>query len=161
MRFEPDLFDKLFSNAPDSPAVRTLSLEELKNSVARNIESLLNTRMVFSEEKLAGFKECAKSILTYGLEDFSGKSLASHEDRALICESIKRVIKRHEPRLKEATVQLEPRIQSISALHFSIKATLVVHPACEPVSFEAQLQPSTRQYSVSRAGGRFPGAIDG
>lgn len=161
MRFEPDLFDKLFYNAPDSPTVRTLSLEELKNSVARNIESLLNTRMVFSDKKLVGFKECAKSILTYGLEDFSGRSLASHADRDLICESIKRTIERHEQRLKEIEVHLEPRIQSISALRFSITAMLVVHPACEQVSFDAQLQPSTRQYSVGRAGGRSPGAFDG
>ncbi|MFX1676922.1 type VI secretion system baseplate subunit TssE [Paraburkholderia sp. A2WS-5] len=161
MRFEPDLFDKLFYNAPDSSTVRKISLDELKNSVARNIESILNTRMIFSEEYMTRFPECTKSILTYGLNDFTGLSLSNSAARDAIGESIRVAIKRHEPRLVGAEVTLEQRPQSIGGLQFAIKAMLVVHPAREPVSFDAQFQATTGQYSVSRAGGRRPGAIDG
>ncbi|MEX3980545.1 type VI secretion system baseplate subunit TssE [Paraburkholderia sp. EG287A] len=161
MRFEPGLFDKLFYNAPDSATVRTLSLEELKSTVAQDLESLLNTRMGYSEDDLGGFPECSRSILTYGLNDFSGRTLASHDDRKFICESIGRAIARHERRLVDVKVTLEMRAPSTNALHFAIKAMLVVHPAQERVSFDAQLQPSTHQYSVTRARGKAQGTFGG
>jgi type VI secretion system protein ImpF len=48
-------------------------------------------------------------------------------------------------------VSLELDAQSTNALYFSIRAKLVVHPAEEPVSFDAMLQASTLQYSVTRS----------
>jgi len=47
-RFEPSFLDKLFDDDPYEPAaaaLRQLSLEELKSTVARDVESLLNTRI--------------------------------------------------------------------------------------------------------------------
>jgi type VI secretion system protein ImpF len=131
--------------------VRQLSLDELKGSVASHIESLLNARVTFTDDRLAGFNECRRSLLTYGLNDFAGLSLASHDDRQTICNSIRRAIERHERRLKQVEVNLDVSAQSTNMLCFAIKAMLVVHPAAEPVSFDAMLQPSTLQYSVIRA----------
>ncbi|RDU94543.1 type VI secretion system baseplate subunit TssE [Trinickia dinghuensis] len=153
-RFEPGLLDKLFGDGTHQPApavVRQLSLDELKGTVARQIESLLNARITFTDERLAGLTECQRSILTYGLNDFAGLSLASHDDRMAICNSIQRAIERHEPRLKQVTVKLELTAQSTNVLCFAIQALLVVHPAEEPVNFDAMLQPCTLQYSVTRA----------
>ncbi|KOQ18920.1 type VI secretion protein, partial [Achromobacter xylosoxidans] len=83
--FEPSLFDKLFDGDGPAPhALRRLSVEEIKETVARDIEALLNTRMVFTEESLKRYPNCQRSILTYGLSDFSGLSLASHYDREFI-----------------------------------------------------------------------------
>jgi type VI secretion system protein ImpF len=158
-RFEPGLLDKLFGDGAHQPApavVRRLSLDELKGMVARHIESLLNTRIAFSDERLAGLPECRRSILTYGLNDFAGLSLASHDDRTTICTSIRRAIERHEPRLKQVEVKLELDGQATTALCFSIQAVLVVHPAEEPVNFDAMLKPATLQYSVARARARRP-----
>ena len=45
--FEPSLFDKLFDDPPLAAVRRKLSLDELKDSVARDLEALLNTRVVF------------------------------------------------------------------------------------------------------------------
>ncbi|MGN6233479.1 MAG: type VI secretion system baseplate subunit TssE [Trinickia sp.] len=153
-RFEPSLLDKLFDDDPHSPAPATMrqwSLEELKGRVARDVEALLNTRIVMTEAELAKLPECQRSVLTYGLNDFAGLSLASHDDRTFICESIEQAIARHEPRLREVGVALEVNEQSTNALHFVIRAKLVVHPAEEPVSFDAMLQASTLQYSVTRS----------
>jgi type VI secretion system protein ImpF len=157
MRFEPSLFDKLFEDEPNGAnpsTVHTLSLDELKSSVARDLEALLNTRMGLSEEALGEFPECARSILTYGLNDFSGRSLASDYDRKFICRSIQLAIARHEPRLRNVQVTLELREQSTSVLNFAISALLVVYSTQEPVNFDALLQPSTHQYSVMRARGK-------
>ncbi|CAB3792644.1 hypothetical protein LMG28688_03574 [Paraburkholderia caffeinitolerans] len=153
-RFEPSFFDKLFDDEPHVPApaaMRQLSLDELKATVARDLESILNTRIAFSEEDLAQFPECTKSLLTYGLNDFAGLSLASHYDRTFICGSIRQAIERHEPRLQSVNVRLETNSRSTGSLNFVIQAMLVVHPAEEPVNFDALLQPSTLQYSVTRA----------
>lgn len=154
-RFEPSLLDKLFDDDPRSPApaaMRQLSLDELKSRVARDVEALLNTRIVLTEHDLVKLTECQRSVLTYGLNDFAGLSLASHDDRTFICESIRQAIARHEPRLRDVVVALELNGQSTNALYFGIRAKLVVHPAEEPVSFDAMLQASTLQYSVTRAG---------
>jgi len=153
-RFEPGLLDKLFGGDPHQPVpsvMRQLSLDELKATVARHIESLLNARIAFTDERLGELEECKNSVLTYGLNDFAGLSLASHEDRKTICSSIRRAIERHEPRLQQVDVKLELSAQSTNVLCFAIQALLVVHPASEPVSFDAMLQPSTLQYSVTRA----------
>jgi type VI secretion system protein ImpF len=153
-RFEPSLLDKLFDDNPngiDGPMVRSMSLDELKASVARDLEALLNTRMVFSGERLAGFPECTKSVLTYGLDDFSGLSLASDNDRKFICASIQNAITRHEPRLRDVKVELEIRQHSTNALFFAIEGLLVVQSANEKVNFDARLQPAIQQYSVTHA----------
>jgi type VI secretion system protein ImpF len=157
-RFEPSFLDKLFDEEPHLPAaaaLRNLSLEELKSTVARDVESLLNTRIAFTQTHLAALPECQLSVLTYGLNDFAGMSLASHTDRVFICQSIQQAIARHEPRLQEVSVKLELNEQSTGALNFAIHAVLVVHPAEEPVSFDALLLPSTLQYSVTRSRAKF------
>ena len=158
-RFEPGLLDKLFGGDPHQPVpavVRQLSLDELKVTVARHIESVLNARIAFTDERLEGLTECKNSVLTYGLNDFAGLSLASHDDRTTICNSIQRAIERHEPRLQQVDVKFELSAQATNVLCFAIQALLVVHPATEPVSFDAMLQPSTLQYSVARARAKRP-----
>ncbi len=154
--FEPSLLDKLCDDEPGAPlpaAMRRLSLEELKATVARDIESLLNTRIAYQEADLDGLIECRRSVLTYGLNDFAGMSLASYQDRKDICDSLKRAIQRHEPRLQPVVVSLDISERATNALCFGISAVLVVGPAREKVAFDAMLQPSTLQYTVSRGRG--------
>lgn len=155
--FEPSFLDKLFCDDLSSPVRRRLTLEELKDSVARDLEALLNARTTVDESLGKRFPECMRSILTFGLNDFAGMSLASVHDRDAICQSIVRTIARHEPRLRDVRVKLELNRHSINALYFSIKAMLVVRPAQEPVSFDAMLQPTTLQYSVNRTNARGVG----
>ena len=155
--FEPSLLDKLFGDGPLAPTRRRLSIEELKDSVARDLESLLNARTTVNESHAAQYPEAMRSIVSYGLNDFAGMSLASIHDRARICRAIELAIARHEPRLREVQVTLELSRHSINALFFSIKALLVVRPAQEPVSFDAMLQPTTLQYSVSKQAARPQG----
>lgn len=155
--FEPGLLDKLFDDdrrGPASPVLRNFSLEEIKNVVARDLEALLNTRMVFTDELLESFPECKRSVMTYGLNDFSGLSLASFYDRSFICRSLELAISRHEPRLRNVVVRLEVGGQaSTSVLYFSISALLTLPALKEPVNFDALLQPTTLQYSVTRGAG--------
>lgn len=151
--YAPGLFDKLMPEHSSSnrATITKLSMEDLKDSVARDLEALLNSRTIITEELLKSFPECKRSILTYGLNDFAGLSLASTDDRAFICRSLEAAIARHEPRLRNVSASLVVQEASINRLNFAISALLVVHPAKEPVSFDAVLQPSSLHYSISKA----------
>ncbi|TFW18581.1 type VI secretion system baseplate subunit TssE [Duganella callida] len=151
--FTPGLFDRLME-APSHGAggtVSRLSIEDVKDAVARDLEALLNTRAVLPEELLKRFPECGSSIATYGLQDFAGLSLSSTDDRAFICRSLEKAIARHEPRLRNVQASLELRADAVNRLNFAITALLVVHSAHEPVNFDAVLQPSSLHYTISKA----------
>lgn len=152
--FIPGLFDRLMvpGGASGSGAtVSRLSIEEVKDAVARDLEALLNTRSVISGELLKPYPEAARSIVAYGLNDFAGRSLSSPDDRAFICACLEKVIARHEPRLRNVRASLELRDGAINRLNFSITALLVVSSAQEPVNFDAILQPSSLHYTISKA----------
>ena len=152
--FEPSLLDKLLDTAggvAGQASLRRFTVDDVKESVARDLEALLNSRIMHGDEALAGFPECKTSVLTFGVRDFAGLSLASSYDRAYVCRSIEQAIARHESRLREVRVALEVDEQATSVLRFGITALLIVSSAREPVSFDAFLQPSTLQYSVSKA----------
>ncbi|MES3023908.1 MAG: type VI secretion system baseplate subunit TssE [Pseudomonadota bacterium] len=152
--FTPGLFDRLMDvpvHGASNGTVSRLSLEDLKDSVARDLEALLNTRTVIPEDLLLSFPECARSIVTYGLNDFAGRSLSSTDDRAYICGCLETAIARHEPRLRKVKASLELRPDSINRLNFSITALLVVSTSEESVNFDAILQPSSLHYTISKA----------
>lgn len=151
--YAPGLFDKLMAGSIGQSinVVTSLSLEEMKDVVARDLESLLNTRSVISEEMLKRYPECSKSIVTYGLNDFAGMSLASADDRHYICRSLEQTIARHEPRLRNVRASLELEDGSTNRLNFAIAALLVLEMAQEPVNFDAVLQASSLQYSITKA----------
>ena len=150
--FTPGLFDRLLGMPMRAGAgVARMSAEDLKDAVARDLEALLNTRSVVPEELLKDYPECGSSIVSYGLQDFADRSLSSPSDRAHICACLEKVIARHEPRLRNVKALLEVREDSVNRLRFSITALLVASTSQEPVNFDAVLQPSTLQYSISKA----------
>lgn len=152
VRFQPTLFERLFDSAPRRSAdpLRRWSLDELKDSVARDLEALLNSRAGLVDEDLRHYPSVASSVLSYGMCDFVGCSLASPADRSYICRTLERTIAAHEPRLRNVRVGLGVDETAVNVLHFSISAVLMVHPAQEPVSFDALLQPTSQQYSVAK-----------
>ena len=155
--FSPGLFDRLMEGSTRSApqgapaAVTRLSIEELKDSVARDLEALLNTRAAIGDDRIRAFPECARSIMTYGLKDFAGLSLSSSDDRAYICACIEKTIGRHEPRLRNVRAALVVQEGAINRLNFAITALLVLHAEQEPVNFDAVLQPSSLHYTISKA----------
>jgi type VI secretion system protein ImpF len=153
-KYPPTLFERLADNAPkeliEKNPLRLITAEELKDSVAKDLEALLNCRCSFAEETFRGFPEALNSMCSYGMNDFVGLSLANPGDRNFICRSLERTISIHEKRLKQVQVSLEAGDGAVNRLKFAINALLLVHPSTEPVYFDAMLQPSTLQYSVSK-----------
>jgi len=152
-RFTPSMLDRLLDDTPglrSDSAAAGVSLEQLKDSVVRDLEALLNARCGLRKGALEAHLHAQRSILNFGMVDFSSMSLARTEDRLTICRAIEAAITAHEPRLKDVHVSLGGGDAS-SRLMFAIQAVLVVNPAREPVSFNAMLQPTTQLYCVSKA----------
>jgi type VI secretion system protein ImpF len=151
-KYQPTLFERLADQAPreqhEKHPLRLITAEELKESVARDLEALLNCRCASGDDFLDGYPEAQQSICSYGMNDFVGLSLANPADRNHICRSLERTIAIHERRLKQVHVSLSLENGAVNRLKFSINALLIVHPSTEPVFFDALLQPSTLQYSV-------------
>lgn len=165
-RFTPSLIDRLLDGRSDTGldhVLRGFTLEQMKDCVARDLESLLNSRMALNQGHLDDYPQAQQSVLTFGMNDFVGKSLGRAEDREAICQAISSAITRHEPRLREVVVNILRPDAKQRQLNFSVTALLVLDPATEAVSFDAMLQPLTQQYAVTstrRVGlvARQPGA---
>lgn len=152
---QPTLFERLADQDPyelhEKQPLRLITAEELKESVAKDLEALLNCRCASTTDVLEQFPESLGSMCSYGMSDFVGLSLANPADRNHICRSLERTIAIHERRLRQVHVSLSLENGAVNRLKFAINALLVVHPSTEPVYFDALLQPSTLQYSVSKS----------
>lgn len=149
----PGVLERLMGEGSAAPG--RSSLEQLKDGIVRDLEALLNTRLGVAFDAFDAHPGVRASVLNYGLGDFAGFCLSSSEDRAAICASLKDAIERHEPRLAEVSAVLEPSVVGINRLQFVINATLRVADGCEPVNFNAVLEPSSLHYAISK-GGRTP-----
>jgi type VI secretion system protein ImpF len=147
--YSPGVLERLMGQE-SAPAGRT-GLEQLKDSVARDLEALLNTRLGVAIDAFDAHPEARASILGYGLVDFAAFSLSSSEDRAAICASLKDAIERHEPRLTEVAATFEANGGGVNRLQFTIHARLRLAGGFEPVDFNAVLQPSSLHYTISKS----------
>jgi type VI secretion system protein ImpF len=151
----PSILDRLLDDAPDvshEPIPnRFQNLRQLKRAVTRDLEALLNTRQEMLDELPPEFAEVRRSLMAYGLPDFTAFSLLNAHDRSRIRRALEQVIATFEPRLDRVRVALEPPRQYEQALRFHIEALLRVEPAPEPVTFDAMLQLQTQHYVVRGA----------
>ena len=150
----PSILDRLLDDEPEistEPAsTRIKNLRSLERSVARDLEALLNSRQETLQELPSEFKEVNRSLLTYGLPDFTSFSLLTQDDRLRIRRSVEDAINRFEPRLLRVRVNLEAPREHDRGLRFRIDAFLRVDPSPEPVTFDAVLQMNTQQYVIQR-----------
>ncbi len=145
------VLDRLIDYEPEvtreAPASRGKSLRQLKQSVRRDLELLLNTRQVVGGIP-PDLKELSNSLAAYGLPDYSSASVRSASDQHRMRRSLVSLINIFEPRLRDVTVTLEPARETERALRFRIDANLLVDPAPEPVVFDTVLQLVNGQYKV-------------
>ena len=135
------LFDRLVDRDPrlrrEVRPMRTLDRRGLKESVRRELELLFNTRCPFPAHRLTGRE---RSVIDYGIPDFSLFSARSFEDRERLAELLRCAVEAFEPRLADVRVHVEPVSGDDLALAASIAALLLVDSVPEPVLFETVLQ---------------------
>lgn len=157
--YSPSLLDKLL--APDHEGRDGLRLqfskERIKDSVARDIEALLNCHATVFRKDVSAMPDVSASYLTLGLVDIASLSMSSDRDRARITRGIRQALVTHDKRLSQVDVRVsESQDGGVNQLVFSIKAKLLLRPDVEPVSFDAVLQPGSSRYNVVKSERRLP-----
>jgi type VI secretion system protein ImpF len=150
-RITPSLLDRLTDNEPglrDEPVLsRSQGLRSLKNSLWRDMNALLNTKRR-EEEVPEQFAETSRSLLTYGIPDFTAYSLKSPADQNRLRRAIEAAIRKFEPRLEKITVTIQLPDETDPTMRFRVDALLQIEPAPEPVSFETVLPPGTSHFVI-------------
>lgn len=151
IRITPSVLDRLLDFEPDvsaeAPKSRSKSLRDLKISVRRDLEWLLNTRR-YIEEIPENLEEVNKSVAVYGLPDFTGASAKGAGDQKRLVKQIETALKIFEPRFLDLKVTLEPTDNFERALKFRIDARLDVEPTPEPISFDTVFQLGSSEFSI-------------
>jgi len=123
------------------------SVRQLKGSLKRELEWLLNTRRnpeeVFDKEA-----ELYRSLYNYGLPDLTNFGLHSTDDQSRLSWMLEETIAIFEPRLEGVKVAMQPISPGSRQLRFQIEGLLKMDPAPERVSFDTVLELTSGAYQV-------------
>jgi type VI secretion system lysozyme-related protein len=151
IRITPSILDRLLDFEPnmssEAPKSRAKSLRDLKTSVRRDLEWLLNTRR-FIEEIPENLEEVNNSLAVYGLPDFTGMSANNPAEQQRLTRQIEQAIRTFEPRFLDLKVTFEPIDGVERVLKFRIEARLNVEPVPEPIVFDTVLQLGSGEFEV-------------
>ena len=151
----PSVLDRLIDDEPDvraeAPRSSAQLFRELKQSVRRDLEDLLNTRWACLTwpESLA---ELDDSLVNYGIPDFTASDLDATRDPDILLRAIEQCINRFEPRLKN--VRLHPLETAESAnrtFRFRIDGVLCVEPFEDAVRYDSSLETATGTVHIEGA----------
>ena len=148
----PSVLDRLIDLEPDRTSEplsnRTQVLRQMKESVGRDLQNLLNTRCRATSWP-KGLDELKKSLVAYGIPDCIGIQTGSREQQAEIRKMIQTAIEIFESQLTNVRVTLvdadDPKDR---ALRFRIEAMLKVDPAPEPVAYNSRLDVAAGDFLV-------------
>ena len=149
---QPSLIDRLIDlepeNRKEAPGSQSQSLRQLKDSVRRDLEWMLNTRRT-PVEPSARAKELLRSSFCYGLPDLTGMALDTVQARGELARILETAIGAFEPRLRNVSAALQPQIAGSRELRFQIEALLVMEPAPARVYFDTTLELISGEYRVT------------
>jgi type VI secretion system lysozyme-like protein len=136
------LFDRLIGSSRGAgwqiAASRTLSREELTESVRQELLRLFNTRCPLPADQL---EDRPRTVLEYGIPDLSDFAPADHGDRLRLARTLEQAIEAYEPRLRQVRVTVDDPT-SDRRLSAVIEGVLVVDAVAEPVLFPTLLSDS-------------------
>lgn len=148
----PSILDRLIDEAPEQSREAPISaqqfLRDLRMSVRRDVENLLNSRQRFDAAP-DGMRDLCTSVYEYGIPDVAGTNLSSKRRRDEFLKLIEGELREHEPRFK--TVRVVPSAETGSlqrTLRFRIEALMHAEPAPEQIQFDSRIEPVTRAFQV-------------
>ncbi len=123
-------------------------LRELRQSVRRDLENLLNTRYRCTSWP-PDLSQLDDSLVNYGIPDFTAAGCDAGEDSSWLLDAIQFAIRTFEPRVTNVkVVPVRDGAQLNRILRFRIDAILHVDPIREPVRFDSSLEPTSGMFSV-------------
>jgi type VI secretion system protein ImpF len=135
------LFERLTDLEPgvDSEAqpMRMLSPVALRESVARELDRLLNTRAPVAAEILA---QRERSTIDYGVPDLSLYGTRNFDGETKLAEMVRQAIEVYEPRLADPIVRISRSAQQNGAIIVQVEGGLRLGSMIEPISFTISVQ---------------------
>lgn len=151
-KLRPSILDRLFDDEPhvqtEVASGKEQNIKELRASVRRDLEKLLNTRYRVVEPS-EEYTQLEHSILNYGLPDLATVNTLDISKKTEFTNSLETLLKEFEPRFKSVNVKFtENQNKADRTLRFSIEATIYASPYPEVVIFDSILEPVTRTVNV-------------
>ncbi len=151
----PSVLDRLLDDDPGSSREtaksQTQVLRELKQSVRRDLENLLNTRWR-STGWPEHLDELELSLINYGIPDITGADLGSADEREQFRRVLEAVIRFFEPRFVKVSVEVLENVEMLDrTLRLRIDGLLHAEPSPEPVVFDSAFEPATGNVEVKRS----------
>ena len=135
-QLQPSLLDRLIDNESTKGRETSdnglITSQRLRQLVLRDLAWLLNTTHLAATEELAAHSEVARSVLNFGVGEFSGK-LVSSVDSAGMEHELRQAILDFEPRIQPQSLSIrwlkEPVQERHNRLVFEIEGQLWAQPA--------------------------------
>ncbi len=135
------LLDRLIDDDPDHRDGGAPSFARLRDGLRRDLEDLLNTRRRFLRPPRA-LDQLDRSLLAYGLADFTNEQLTSLSFRQDFSEEVEQVLRRLEPRITVHEVQfLENGDPLDRRLRFRIVGAVHLGGERQSLSFDSYVDP--------------------
>jgi len=151
-KLRASILDRLLDDEPqiniDADTNKYHKLKNLRNSVRRDLENLLNTRhrIIQPAEEL---KQLELSLLNYGLPDLATINMFDMDKKQEFIETFESILKDYEPRFKSVKVSLQENTDKLDrTVRFRIDALLYADPYPEVIVFDSVLEPVTRSINV-------------
>jgi type VI secretion system protein ImpF len=139
------LFDRLCAPVlAAAPSGHLLQGADLKASIARDLERLLNTRNGLTIDEAHGIEA---SVLTYGIPDILALGVQPDGGQAL-ADLVRRAITSFEPRLCDVSVQAEPDERYPDRARLLITAAVAVGRQLERVDFDIGVDQAVTVHAV-------------
>lgn len=146
------VFDRLLDNEPERLTERPVSLshqiEQEREFIRRDIETLLNTRPAQGELPVQ-LTELANSVLSYGVGSFVSLGLGNNEAQLTLANKLEPIIAHIEPRLSDIHITLYKDYNSSQrALKMRIEGRFRIQEQSQAVFFDTSLDYSSQQFTV-------------
>lgn len=151
-KLRPSILDRLIDDEPHNQAESDPGqhqlVKQLRDSVRRDLENLLNTRY-FIINPSDPYVELDRSLLNYGLPDLATLNILDTKKREQFTKTLEKTLIEFEPRFKSVRVSFTENKDSIDrTLHFRIDAEIFAEPLPEVVVFDSVLESVTRNVSI-------------
>lgn len=144
------LLDRLVDLEPENrmePVQQRVSYTQLRSSVERDLENLLNTKC-FAGELPETLPHLARSLLLYGITDYTAKNPSTPSVCTQLRQEIERVVGLFEPRLKNVSVRVEAPEGGERRIRFTISALLTLDDEEQPVNFDTYYDSMRSEYRI-------------
>jgi len=154
-KLRPSILDRLLDNEPhiqtEADKGRDQKLAQMRKSVRRDLETLLNTRCRVMQPP-DEFEQLEDSLLNYGLPDLATVNVLNQQKKIEFTQELENLLKNFEPRFKSVKVKFTDNKDATDrTIRFRIDATLYADPYPEIVIFDSILEPVTRTVNVDEA----------